>query len=476
MIEGLTMKTIQTIPKSTLRWLGISIVLLCVATIGVYTVNRLQPKPIAELSSPESSNPDLSNPDAYGFALNLPGTTNRRQLLQREIELYQSQVQQDPQSGMNLAALASAYWKMGKATGEVSWYLLAEQTAQRSLVVLPFENASAQLILAQVAQARHDFDNARKTAATVLKAKPNNDEAKAILVTSNLAIGNLPAAKTQVDQLVAQLPNLSNLTLQALVQEAQGQSTAAETFRSAIAMEEAGEIGGSALVRVLLGRYFYQQGQFDRAAALYQEALRILPGYPLALMHLAALETRRGNYVAADQHYDQVLTYSQQAANIYDHTILRGKARLQQLQGRSDADLLQQAEKLLRQDTNAGHGNGAFGHRRELAQLLLDRNQNGDQREALTLMQAEVKIRRDATTLAVLARALMVNDRLPEARQVMQSALNLGKRNASMLWQLAQIEQRLGNVEPAKIAQMEAQKIDPTFDQRAQLVMGLDTL
>jgi tetratricopeptide (TPR) repeat protein len=443
--------------------LTIPIGLILVGAIGLFFVPKTQP-------------PSRSNSYGYGLPLNLPGTTDRRQLLQKEIELYQTKVQQDPQSGLNLAALASAYWKTGKATGEVSWYLLAEQTAQKSIAALPFNNDSAPLILAQVAQARHDFPTAQKLARNVLKTHPGNDEAKAILTTCALATGDLATADVQVKELVDRMPNLGNLTLQALVEDAQGKASAVDTFRLAIGTEEAGEIGGSALARVLLGRHFYNRGDLDQAAGLYQEALRILPRYPLALMHLAALETRRGNYIAAEGHYNQVIAFSQQSTNIYDHTILRGKARIKQLQGQPHQELLQQAEKLLRQDTNAGHENGAFGHRRELAQLLLDRNQNQDAAEALNLMQSEVKLRQDAQTWAVFARSLMANNQLSEARKAMQLGLKSGVQNAGMYLQAVAIEQNLGNASQAQAYQAQAQKIDPSFDGTAQLVLGLDPL
>jgi tetratricopeptide (TPR) repeat protein len=453
----------KPLPIRSLKQILIPIGLLSVGAIGLF----LAPK----IPSSQSA-----NPDAYGLPLNLPGTTDRRQSLQKEIELYQAKVQQDPQSGLNLAALAGAYWKTGKATGEVSWYLLAEQTAQKSIVALPFNNDSAPLILAQVAQARHDFPTAQKLARAVLKTHPGNDEAKAILTTCALATGDLATADAQVKELVDRMPNLGNLTLQALVEDAQGKASAVDTFRLAIGTEEAGEIGGSALVRVLLGRHFYHHGDLDRAAGLYQEALRILPRYPLALMHLAALETRRGDYQAAEGHYNQVIAFSQQSTNIYDHTILRGRARIKQLQGQPHQELLQQAEKLLRQDTNAGHANGAFGHRRELAQLLLDRHQNQDAAEALKLMQSEVKLRRDAQTWAVLARSLMANDQFPEARKAMQSGLQSGVQNAGMYLQAAEIEQKLGNVAAAKAHQDQAQTIDRRLDATAQLILGLDPL
>ena len=432
-----------------LPWL-IAPIVLVIATIAILTE--------------KATLPIKSNLDAYSFELNLPGTTDRKQLIQREIELYQTKLQQNPDSGMHLAALANAYWKLGKATGEVSWFLLAEETATRSIAILPFENASAKLTLAQVAQARHDFKTAQTIALDIIKTKPKSDEARSILVTCALATGDLLSAETQVNILVNRSPDLNTLTLQALVEDAQGKQSSTETFRLAIQIEEVGEVGPSALVRVLLGRHFYHQGELDKAESLYQEALRILPRYPLALINLATVQTRREQYAEADRTYDQVIAYSQQSTNIYDHTVLRGKARLKQLQNQPYNDLLQKAETLLRQDTNAGHSNGAFGHRRELAQLLLDRRQNNDSVEALALMQEETKVRQDAQTYAVLARALVANNRIPEAQKAIQRSLNSGIKNSGIFKQASEIEQRLGNAEQSKIYRTNSQTIDPSFE------------
>ena len=418
--------------------------------------------------SEKATLPIKPNLDAYSFELNLPGTTDRKQLIQREIELYQTKLLQDPNSGMNLAALGNAYWQMGKATGEVSWFLLAEETANRSIATLPFENASAKLTLAQVAQARHEFKTAQNIALDIIKTKPRSDEARAILVTCALATGDLSSAETQANIIVNQSPNLSSLTLQALVEEAQGKPSLIETYRLAIQTEEVGEVGPSALVRVLLGRHLYHQGNLDQAEFLYKEALRILPRYPLALINLATIQTRRGQYAEADRTYDQIIAYSQQSTNIYDHTILRGKARLKQLQNQPYDDLLQKAEVLLRQGTNAGHATGAFGHRRELAQLLLDRHQNNALAEALALMKEEVKVRQDSQTYAVLARAFMANDRIPEAQKAIQIALSSGIKSAGIFKQASDIEQRLGNTAQSKIYSTNSQNIDPDFERSQQ--------
>lgn len=417
----------------------------------------------------------LEAPYRYRFDKSLPGTANPTSSLQQEIGFYQERVRQAPQGGLDLASLARTYLKMARATEEGSWYLLAEQAAQRSLANLPFSNNGPVIVLARVAQARHDFSEALRLAKKVQQTQPGNEDALAIMVTANLATGKVTEASRAADALVKQIPTLGSLTLQALVKVAQGKDREAiQDFQLALAAEEAGETGSSASTRTLLGQFYFKRGQLALAGELYRETLRILPGYAMALVQLAALEIRLGQYKAAESHYDQVIAYSKESSTVYDHVVLRGKARLKQFQGDpSGANALrQEAEALLRQ-TATGHGSGSFGHQRELARLLLEGNRSEDVAEALSLMQAELQIRRDPETLDTLAWALSRSGRSREAQQVMQEVLHTGIRDAGMFYRAATIEQTLGNSSQAKVYFQMAQKIDPKFDEQARRSLGL---
>ncbi|MBE9031564.1 tetratricopeptide repeat protein [filamentous cyanobacterium LEGE 11480] len=420
-----------------------------------------------------------ANAFSYPFRLDLPGNRDRLKQIQAELSFYKDRVQQAPTSGLNLSALAGTYWKMGKATGEVSWYLLAEKTAQRSLSSLPFDNAGAKLTLAKIAQAQHNFKQTNKITQQILTEQPGNEEAQAILVTSHLATGNLIEADRLVTQLVKSTPTLPTLTLQALVQDARGEASTSQTFEAAIAAEEPGEIGSSAFARVMYGRHYARQGKLQKAESLYQAALEILPNYPLALVQLASLKIRQGKYEAAEQAYNQIVAYSRQEATVFDHVILRGKARIKQLQGQAFTPLLQKAETLLRQETNTGHDatsleQGSFGHRRELALLLLDRNQPQTNAEALKLMQAEVKVRQDAQTLSALAQAQFRADRHQAAHLSIQKAIATGIADPALFMQAAQIARRLDKPQQAQRYANRATQIDPSFDQQAQRAIGLE--
>jgi tetratricopeptide (TPR) repeat protein len=386
--------------------------------------------------------------------------------LNQEIAFYKQRLQFDPSGGMNRALLAKTYLKMARATGEASWYLLAEQTAQDSLAKLKFHNDGAVLALAKVAIARHDFAQALQLSQQL----EHKEDALALKVTANLAIGNLNQAKLASDRLVAQNPDLNALTLQALVNVAEGQDAfALQHFRQAIAAEEPEETGSSVWARTALGRFYFKRGQLDQAEQLYREALRILPNYAPALINSAELSIRRGDYQTAEQTYSRFFQISQNSPTVYDHVILRGMARLKGLQNDSTsaAQWRDRAEDRLR-----NHEQG-FGHRRELARLLLERGRPQDLAEALTLMQNEVKVRQDAETLSTLAAVLMRLDRWQEAEQAMQTALRSGIRDSALFQQASTIAQALNKSSEAIAYSKAAQTTDPTFDTNAQHALGL---
>ncbi|MBW4692412.1 MAG: tetratricopeptide repeat protein [Lyngbya sp. HA4199-MV5] len=402
----------------------------------------------------------------YRYSLERPTPGSVTQKLEQEVAFYQERIRHDADGGMNRALLATSYIKMARATGETSWYLLAEQTAQESLLKLPFSNDGALMALARVATAKHNFGEAIRLAN---KATPN-EETLAMQVTTNLAMGKVKDASRATDRLVAQNPDLASLTLEALVEVSQGQDQKAmQAFQQGLAAEEPEETGSSVWARTLLGRLYFKRGQLDTAEKLYQEALRVLPQYPPAVLNLAELEVRRGNYSVAEDLYSKIFLTSQRSPTVYDHIVFRGMARVRELQGdpQRASEWRDRAEARLRTDLTG------FGHRRELARLLLERGRPQDLAEALRLMQQEVQVRRDAETMDTLAWVLSRMGRWQEAQQAMQEALRWGIRDAALFQRAGTIAQSLGKTTKAQAYFKQAQATDPTFDEQAQKALGL---
>ncbi len=446
-------------------WAGVAILLFGGTAIA------LNPN----INFPWNSELAASNPYRYPFLAQRSANSKPVLMLQQEIAFYQERVQIDPQSGLNLTSLAQAYLKMGKALGVGSWYLMAEQAAQRSLASLPFNNSGAILVLAKVREAQHQFQDALALADQVLEEKPDDSGSLAIVVTCHLAMGQYQRAETEAEKIVSQGRVISSLTLLALAKANLGKDAEAiQLFQEAMRLEEPGELGSAAWARTLLGRLYVQRGNFKQAEQLYQAALEIIPRYPLALIQSADLELRRGNSEKAQRLYKQVISDSRNGATIYDHLVLRGLARTYHVQENPVAmqDLYYRAEQRLRSE-GVGHAGGSFGHRRELAQLLLERGQSQDLAEALNLMREEVKIRRDTDSLDTLAWALVRSQQPQEARQVLQEVIDRGTRDAVVFYRAGAIAKQQGDSTKAVQWFQRSHETDPMLDAQARSFVGL---
>jgi tetratricopeptide (TPR) repeat protein len=411
---------------------------------------------------------------AWQYPFQRPEVGKITKNIQQEIAFHQQRIQQQPTEGLERAALAQAYLKMARATGESSWYLLAQQTAQQSIDRLPINNHGATLVLAKVAAAKHEFTQT----LSLLEQLPPQAESLSLSTTTYLALGNVTKARQTADILAQRMPTLNNLTLKALVEVAQGQDAAAlRDFQAAIAAEEPEEAGSSAWVRTLLGRFYYKRGQLQQAEELYESALQILPKYPPALLNMAELSVRRWQadptqtkyQQRAIELYERFFLTNQQAPTVSDHVALRGLARVQRLQGKMPQanQTWEQAVSRLRSDLTG------FGHRRELAQLLLEWGQQADRAEALALMQAEIKIRQDPETWDTLAAAYLQMGQLEAAQQAIEAALKSGIRNPGLIDRAAVIAQARGQSAQAQKYRELVKSIDPTFDTGGRQALGL---
>ncbi len=418
------------------------------------------------------SAPKINPAWQYRFARPEVGKITKN--IQQEIAFHKRQIQQQPTSGLERASLAQTYLQMARATGESSWYLLAEKTAQESLDILSIENNGATVVLAKVAAAKHDFTQT----LTLLEKLPPKAESLSLLTTTHLALGNTIKARQTADILVQKMPTLNHLAIKGLVEVAQGQDREAiRDLKAAIAAEEPEEAASSAWVRTLLGRLYYKRGQLQQAEDLYKSALDILPKYPPALLNMAELSVRRwqsnptqtADKQQAIELYDRFFLTNQKAPTTYDHTALRGLARVQRLQGDTVKanQTWNQAVARLRSDLTG------FGHRRELAQLLMEWGQPKDRAEALTLMQAEIKIRQDPETWDTLAAAYFQMGQLEQAQKAIETALKSGIRDPGLADRAAVIAAARGQSAQAQQYRKLVKEIDPLFDDGARQALGL---
>jgi tetratricopeptide (TPR) repeat protein len=386
----------------------------------------------------------------YPFQVHKPGSVDP------EIRFYLARVERAPNIAPDQALLAAAYLRQARISMEPAWFLLAEKAARLSLSYQPLANSGALLVLARVAEARHEFDEALRLSEAAGSAT-RSPEWRSLRVTVLLAQGRVEQAEREVEALVATRRDQASLTSRALVRQARGRDMEAYTdLREAMSREQAGEPLQASWCRAVLGRWLLRSGRLTVAEAVLDEALRVVPDYPFALMLRAELRGRRGQPAAALADFLRVFERAGLPA------ALVAAARLVESNG--DRAQAQRLRARAHQALEGNVGAGSTGHQRDLATLLLDEGREGAPQRALKLMQAEVVRRRDAETLEVLARALLACGKAAQARTVLQEELARGTRSAAAHARLAEAERALGDVEASNREQALARSIDPLFE------------
>lgn len=349
-------------------------------------------------------------PYAYPFHEVRSGTN-----LENEIAFYKKRLTQNPESAPDRTSLASAYLKKARMSSENKWYVLAGDEALKSLASQPVYNSQAKLVLAQVAEARHDFKKAIQIADDVLQTGRGVESALAVKTTSYIGMGKLNQAEKSAALLLSQSPSASSHALYAQAMIAQNKDKkAVEELHDALGYEQPGEKFTSAWIRTLLGQIYARKGEAEKAEKLYRESLRILPDNLMAMASLAELKMSLKHYGEAGTLYERAFAVSGQPSYLYF------LSRVKTMQGSApDAEYYQKrAERLMRKEIK----HGCFGHRSLLARLLLDRGKTKDMKEALSLMKKEIFLRCDKQTLQVYSLALSRAGDFQRAQNIMFTA------------------------------------------------------
>lgn len=374
----------------------------------------------------------LSHFPKYRFAI-----SNVHTDLTQNIEEFETKTSLKNGGAIELSTLATLQTSKARATGDPSFYKKAELNAERSLQILPHFNDQSLLVLARVAEAKHQFDKAISLATKTISGKFRT-EALSILITSYLAQGKLKEASVRADQLIQEKPGVSSYPLRALVLDAQGRKEEAEfDFKRALVVEDLGELFHSAWARALLARFYLKNRNPQSAEELLTESLRIYPKYPLSLDLLGELELQRKNYKKASDIFFEAFMITRQVP------YLRHYARAKELAGDSDSALAAraEAEQQLRDQLELGD----YGHREELVLLLLEKGSRESAKEALNLLQKELLYRKTAREYHLLAKVFMVLHDWGKAQEAIQEALRTGARDFEIYSDAAHIEGQIGS-------------------------------
>ena len=371
-------------------------------------------------------------------------------LLERRIAEAQQRLRRVPGDWSAWAELGLAYLEHARITADPTYYPKAEEAVGRSLAVKPDENTDALAARGALANARHDFTDARRDALAAIAINAYHAESYAVLADAQTQLGEADLATASVQRLLDLRPGLSGYARASYDLEQRGKlAEATDLMRRALAV--AVDRADIAFCRNQLGDLAWNSGDLATAGTQYAAGLRA---------DASSVALRRGQArVAAAQGRTAQALYSYASLTLSAPTpgYLLEYSELLRVAGRAgDADTqLTLATAAHRLFTDNGGSDALTGA--ALAEA------SGRPAEALADARAEWSRRQHADVADALGWALHLSNQDTEALGYARRALATGARSAVYAYHLGMIELALGDRTGAVAGLRQALEINPWF-------------
>jgi len=353
-----------------------------------------------------------------------------------EIEIYRKRLAKYPKNSTEWAILGELLFSEFKIRKDPLILKEVEACARKSLAVLPVENAGAQMLLAQVLDQRHSFTEALKNARAVLQLKPNKTSALSLLVTAQIAQGDYELALESAMNYLQINPEPQAFAVFGLALSQVGRfEQAVEAFENGLRIEKSSDDARTAAwMRSIYARTLLKRDKFDRAQILLEEALKIVPDFPLALDLKGEYWERKRNFEKASEFFLNAFQQTKEMPYLLNYArSLDELGRAQEAMG-----LRKKAASIVLE--NLKNPQESTGHRLELVEILLhDKNW----KESLPLLKEELKIRHSHEVYFALSRSYFFKGDLSQARLYLNKIFTSGTDDARHFQFAKEIEQHL---------------------------------
>ncbi|MGQ0631528.1 MAG: tetratricopeptide repeat protein [Sporichthyaceae bacterium] len=368
-----------------------------------------------------------------------------------EIGRLQQRLAEQPSDAAAWAALGAAYLEASRANADPSAYPKAEQALARSLELKPDDNLAALVGMGALANARHDFSEARRWG---LKARAESDfdpETYGVLVDAYTQLGEADKATAAAQRMLNLLPTLPALARAAYDLEQRGELDLAGTLLEQ-ALEQAADPASIGFVRYQLGELALNSGNLGDALRHYEAGLAADPRSAPALHGRAKVAALRGEAEAAMRDYAELTSRVPNPQYLVEYGEVLTKFGRPEL-AREQFALVETVQELF----------AANGGTDKLA-LAEYESDHGSAERAAELAEAEWDRRQFAVVADAFGWALHRAGRSEEALRYVDRALARGWRNALFLYQRSEIHRTLGNDKKARADAQRLREVNPAFD------------
>jgi tetratricopeptide (TPR) repeat protein len=406
---------------------------------------------------PAGSNPAVTDTASASADSSTPLTIARRLALakptgttaiDRELARLQPLAEQQAGRPEPWVTLGRVWVRKAREASDPGFYLSAKGCADLALDAAPGDRAATNL-LGLVLLNDHKFDDARDLAAQLLSKSPEDLMALGTLSDALVELGRYDEAIKTTEKMGHLKPNLPSYIRASYLQWLRGDVKAAkESARLAVdSGRDPREPEPRCWALVQAAMIFWHEGDAVGADAGFEDALKACSDYPPALVGRGRVAIATGNFTAAIAYLGKAYEQSP----LVETAWLLGDAR----EAAGDAKGAETVRAEL-----VKHGRQVDG--RTLS--LFFSTMNRDKEEAVSLAQAEKKVRDDIYTEDALAWALYRKGDIPGARAASDKAMALGTKDARLLYHAGAIRIAGGDKAAGEALVHEALKVNPTFD------------
>jgi len=369
---------------------------------------------------------------------------------------YQARIRQAPDDVNAYAVLGAAYVQRARETGDPTYYAKAEAAFDEALKRDP-QNVEALIGKGTLALSRHQFREALALGEQARSLNPTIPRIYGVIGDAQTELGLYDEAVQTIQTMVDMRPDLSSYSRVSYARELHGDLEGAIE-----AMQWAVRAGGpnaenTNWTRVQLGHLYFNRGNLSRAEAEYNQALASYPGYVHAVAGLARVHAARREYDVAIQLYTDVVNrmplpeYVIALGDVYE---VAGRS----VEAQQQFDLVRVIERLyLANGVNTDL---------EMALFAADHSQGQKMDEALARARQAFEERPTIYAADVFAWALYQDGQYALAYELAQQALQLGTKDALLLFHVGMIAHRLGYTAEAQSYLEQALAINPYFSVR----------
>ena len=372
----------------------------------------------------------------------------------RVVDQARRGVQRRPLDATALVRLGDSYIRKARETGNVDYFVRAEEALRRALALAP-RHATALRHLAYVRYSVHDFQEAARLATSAIEIDSGDGHAYGILGDAALETGDDERAEVAYRRMLERGSDLHAWARLAGLRSVRGDPAGAIQMLTR-AIEEGQRSGRPpetvAWAQWQLGAEHFAVGEIGAAEARYRESLSTCPGYHRALAGLAQARAAQQRYQEAVELYQKALAVvplPDYAAALGDVYATLGDANA----ARRQYDLVEYIGRL--------SALNRILYNRELAYFFADHDRKLDR--ALELARRELEVRRDVYAYDVLAWALYKTGQLSEAREAIGHAMKRGTRDARLFFHAGLIHLGLGATDTGRAYLETALATNPQF-------------